>query len=341
MFSRLASWAFRAHRALAGGPPRSALAPAAVAAGLLFSARPALAHDYWMVPAPLVTPAAQEVTLSLFVGEDFVAQDEKRFETARASRFSHLHGSETAEVLSLSAEGGAPILRLRVEGEGGHLFVLDRNLAKIELAPAKFEDYLRHEGLTAVLAERARRGESDKPGRERYTRCLKALVQVGAARDGTFGRVAGQALEIVPESDPGLAAPGDSLAVRVLFRGTPLQGARVEAFSREGADVKGQESATDEHGIAHVAVDRRGAWLLRMVHMVRCEGCADADWESTWASYVFASRPADGGTFAAPPMMAPGSSTGSGGVRRWGPIAAGALLFGLGALLSILRRRRR
>jgi len=35
---------------------------------------------------------------------------------------------------------------------------------------------------------------------------------------------------------------------------------------------------------------QRGAWLVRTVHMQRCIGCDDADWESFWAAYSFALR---------------------------------------------------
>lgn len=27
--------------------------------------------------------------------------------------------------------------------------------------------------------------------------------------------------------------------------------------------------------------------MLHMVHMRRCEGCVEADWESFWAAYTF------------------------------------------------------
>jgi len=276
----------------------------AISIGALVAPNAASAHDYWMVPQPLVAPGDQEVTVSLLVGEDFVAEEEKVHQAGRATRFVHLHGETSTDLLPAAVEGAAPILRVRVAGAGGHLFALDRNPAKIEMPAAKFDEYLRHEGLDEVAAERTRRGESSISGRERYTRHLKALVQVGDARDGSFAKVLGQPLEIVPERDPAFAAPGERLPVKVQFRGAPLAGARIEAFSRVGDDVRGADLRTDGRGLVEIPIDRRGVWLIRMVHMVRCDGCADADWESMWASYVFASRPPEGGTVTAPPMLA-------------------------------------
>jgi hypothetical protein len=323
---------------------RALLAGTAVSAAALGWAATASAHDYWMVPNPLVAPGEQEqITVSLFVGEDFVAEAEQPFEAARIPRLLHVRTAEGADLLPSAVEGATPMLRVRLAGSGGHLIALDRNLAKIELPAEKFEDYLHHEGLAQVTAERARRGESSKPGRERYTRCLKALVQLGDARDDAFAKVVGQTLELVPDSHPAFVAPGEKLPIRVLFHGAPLPKARVEAFSREGTGVRGAELTTDDRGLVEIPIDRRGVWLVRMAHMVRCEGCPDADWESTWASYVFASAPPGRGVVIAPPMLAPKAAPESDGFmsRLWiGVAAAVALAASLGALLVERRKRR-
>ena len=42
--------------------------------------------------------------------------------------------------------------------------------------------------------------------------------------------------------------------------------------------------------VVHLSVHTRGAWLVRTVHIQRCFGCEDAEWESFWAAYSFALR---------------------------------------------------
>lgn len=37
--------------------------------------------------------------------------------------------------------------------------------------------------------------------------------------------------------------------------------------------------------------------------MIRCEKCDDADWESFWASYTFATASVSGGSVCAPDMF--------------------------------------
>lgn len=290
-------------------------------AALALLARPAAAHDFWIVPAELVAPADRQLPIRLFVGEAFVAEGEKPFQRDRVLTFRHLHGTSTDDVLQQADafhDGKAPLATLWMRGAGGHLLAMDRKPTQIELEPAKFEDYLRHEGLGHLVAERARLGETGKPGRERYSRYLKTLIQIGDARDELFGQVTGALLELVPQQHPVFVEPGGRLTVQVRFRGQPLPRARLEAASRDGADVRSQYLTADEQGLVTVPIDRRGLWLLRMVHMVRCDGCADADWESFWTSYTFASWPAAGMSVVAPSMMPPPEAP------RWPMILAAA-----------------
>ena len=231
----------------------------AVALAVAFQAWPALAHDYWMVPSELVVPGEREVSVSLYVGEAFAAEQEKAFERARFTRLAHLHAGKTEDLLGGAVEGAVPMVRLPLKGEGGHLIGGERNLARIEMQPAEFKEYVEHEGLTGVSLS----GDSGKPVRERYTRFLKTLVQVGRGRDETFKTVLGTPLELVPEVNPVFLEPGGQLLVSVLYRGRPLAGARVEALSKVGRDVRETGYTTDTAGQILVNVDRRGTWLLR------------------------------------------------------------------------------
>jgi uncharacterized GH25 family protein len=304
----------------------------------LAAAAPAHAHDYWMVPSELVVPGDRDVTVSLFVGEDFVAKSEKPFERARFTKLVHLHGGATEDLAGAGVDGSIPMVRLPLRGAGGHLIVVERNPSRIELPADRFETYLRHEGLGAVIAERARLGESGKPGRERYSRYLKTLIQVGRARDQTAVAITGQPLEIIPEADPVFVEPGGTLAVTVRFRGRFLAGARVEAFSRSGADIRGATYTTDAAGRIPVTIDRRGVWLLRMVHMIRCEACPDVDWESFWSSYTFASADPSVDVVAAPSMFVRRSWLP--GALRVGALIAVALVLGAVAFRFVRGRAR-
>lgn len=300
------------------------LGPAGLAAGLMLlvslAAPPeARAHDYWLVPDPLMAPTPADVALALYVGDDFVAEAEKEMQPERIARFVHLHGESTTDLRPGAVAGARPFASLSGLGAGGHLVALDRTAAYIELGAAKFESYLREEGLDAIAGERAARGESDRPGRERYERFLKALVQIGEGRDETYRRVLGQTLEIVPGRDPTVAG-GSALPVTVRFEGAPLAGARLERLTRRDGRIEKVAVTTGPDGGAEVPMPGDGIHLLRLVHMVRCEGCPGADWRSYWAACTFASGPAGvPRAVPAPPMLAPPPLW-----QAWWPRAAAA-----------------
>jgi len=259
-----------------------------VGAALFLLAARASAHDYWLLPDLLRVPARASVRLSLWVGDDFVPEEERAWQRARTTRFTRLSaGGRAVDLLARPTEGTRPIVAARLAAPGGYLFVMERDAARIELPALRFERYLRDEGLEAIVAQRASRGEADAPGRERYTRYLKAFVQAGAAADGVSTRVAGQAFELVARDDLARLDAGALLHVEARFHGAPIAGVTVEALSRVGADVRRARAVSDARGRVTFTLDREGTWLVRATHMVRCEGCADADWESFWASYVF------------------------------------------------------
>lgn len=266
--------------------------------------RDAAAHDYWLVSNALyVARPPRTLGVSMFVGDGFVAEEEKPHASGRTERLDVVTRAGRTPFGDASADGALPALRVTVRDEGGYLIVLHRNAARIELEAAKFETYLKEEGLEAISAERARRGEGAKPGRERYVRFLKTLVQVGDDRDDVFATESGEALGIVPRQNPVFVAPGGTLDVRLVLRGAPLAGTKVEALSRVGSDIRAAAYVTDRDGNARITIDRRGAWLLRAVHMARCEGCEDADWQSAWTTYTFGSAPAEASDVVAPSMF--------------------------------------
>lgn len=265
---------------------RSSRYPAAAAAltlGLLAGST-ASAHDYWL-EAP--HNAAGDTELRLFVGDCLKADEEKRFEATRTPRFEALTGTTATDLRALAKDEAQPLLTLP-PGETGALVVLERNRSYIELDAAKFDAYLREEGLNSVRATRTRAGEADKPGRERYTRYLKLRLP-GADPAGMATHALGQPLELVPIEDPASRRPGERLHLRVLLDGAALPGAKV-ALCVRGANGKVQmRSATsDRHGEVAYTLPAQGPALARTVHMRRVtDGDPKADWESLWTSYSF------------------------------------------------------
>ncbi len=282
------------------GCVRACAALAALAA-VLASSGVAGAHDHWLAADRAVLASPGDVAVRLVYGEHLAPEGEHPFEAKKLARFGLVAGKWARELRAAGVEGKKPLGKVTLTRAGGYVFVADRTTQYLTLDPQKFEEYLEEEKLSEVLAERMKRGEQKKPGRERYTRFLKSLVVVGEGGDSAAGLVLGQRLEIVLESDPAALRVGDVLTVRVLFEGQPLSGALVSAYAKDDLSSAELSARTGADGRVDFRVARGGSWMVRLVSMRRCEGCTDADWESFWASYAFPIATAD-------PARAPGSA---------------------------------
>jgi uncharacterized GH25 family protein len=254
---------------------------AVVAASLL--AATASAHDFWIAPAKFRVAKGEVVKLPLRVGMEYVGDPVSR-DDLRIEKFVVMgpDGTETAA----GEDGRDPAGRFTPTKDGVYVVAYRDKRRSIEIEAAKFEKYLKDEGLESVAKMRAERKETGKTGFEVYSRCAKALFFVGDGSKEGFDRVAGMRLEIVPETDPFAVAAGAALAFRVVFEEKPLRDALVVARSR--VDPKRVVSArTDEGGRVKLALEPAGEWMVKCVHMVPAPKETGMDWESLWASVTF------------------------------------------------------
>ena len=162
---------------------------------------------------------------------------------------------------------------------------MERNWSYIKLEPQKFEDYLREDGIEYISAERAKLGETAKEGRERYSRFIKSLMQVGDKQNDNYKKQTGLKLEITPLENPYSKRVGDKLKFQITFDGKPLADRTIFAENRNSEK---QRMKTDRNGKITVKLDRSGLWLVRLVTMRRCAAdCDEADWESFWGAFSF------------------------------------------------------
>ena len=185
--------------------------------------------------------------------------------------------------------GQVPHLMWQSRNPGLHILSLVTSTALSELPAIRFNDYLKVEGLTPAIVARARTGKTDAPGRERYSRRAKTLIQVGppSARSSQLAtRAIGLSLEIVPERDP-YALPSDRrLPVRVIFEGKPLAGAYVKLTNLE-FDARPLEAArSDRNGRVTFQIPRVGSWLVNVI-WTKPITAPGADFETTFSSLSF------------------------------------------------------
>jgi uncharacterized GH25 family protein len=244
---------------------------------MLLSASPAAAHEFWIEPSTFRPEPERKVEFFLRAGELGKAEPVPRRES-RIERFELVGARGVTPIRG--AEGRDPAGEATTSGEGPWVAVLRSRPLSITLDPAKFEAYLREEGLEHVIAARAAKGQTRVDGREIYSRCAKALLGTGA------DRVLGLRLELVAEKDPAALGADRSLPVRLEFEGKPLAGALVLARSK-GAGDRPLRGRTDTEGRVIFQLDGAGPWLVSSVHMVPAPDGVDSDWESLWASLTF------------------------------------------------------
>ena len=183
---------------------------------------------------------------------------------------------------------------------GTHVVAYESTHSVVELAADKFESYLKEEGLEHASKRRAERQMSKAPGRERFSRCAKAIVIAGAAPREGFDRAIGMRLEIIAEVDPRDMAVGKDASFTLLFEGKPIEGITVHASPIEHPEMR-TAFRTDAKGRVAVPLSTAGAWRLNAVHMIELPAGSEQDWESLWASLVFETSDAKKESAAAAP----------------------------------------
>lgn len=248
----------------------------------------AFAHEFWMLPQQFQLPAAAAVPLTLAVGENFNG-DPVPFSRPLVARLRrHAAGGSVDLLDTLPEDGDRRALPLRLPLPGTHLVELTTHPSEITLSADKFHAYLHEEGLDHVIALRERAGTAAKPGRERYRRTIKTLVQVGQTYDQSFATRTGQRLELVPAAHPGLRGAGEDLGFQLLFDGRALPGALVKFWHQRKGQTLVVRTRTDGRGQVVVTPPWPGTWMASAVHMVPASDSPAHDWDSYWANFTFA-----------------------------------------------------
>ena len=256
-----------------------------VLTGLILGAVPLAAHDMWIEPATFAPDVGQVVSVRLRVGQDLLG-DPLRLDPALVNQFVVQDDAGLKPVVR--RDGGDPAGFLRVAAPGLLVIGYRSNPSPVEMSSDKFNQYLKEEGLDAVLAARTSRNETGAV-HELFSRCAKSLVFSGAPTDAQGDRALGFTLELVAERNPYAVAPGQDLPVRLLYENRPLPGALVVAINRLNPAEK-LSARTDKDGRARFKVRPGGMWLIKAVHMVPAQPGARAEWTSFWASLTFELR---------------------------------------------------
>lgn len=249
-------------------------------AAWLIAAWPAAAHDFWIEPQAFRPALGASVPLRLFVGQDLQGDSVPYF-PQKFERYAAVGPAGTQPIPGVL--GDEPAGKLTPAVPGLYVIGLQTRPESVSFDTLEeFERYLLKEGLERHRDAQRRRHKPGKKIEESYFRCAKSLVAVGAAA-GDADRVLGFPLELIAETNP-YRSP--ALRLRLLYRGQPLAGALVVAFTKTEPLAK-LKARTDAGGRVEFTLPRAGVWLATSVHMIPAPFFSRYDWESLWASLTF------------------------------------------------------
>jgi len=256
------------------------------AAALLFAAA-LQAHDFWIEPSTFHPSAGMTVSVGLRVGQNFVGDPVPRV-SSYIERFAVKQGRREEEIAG--AESSDPAGWFTADGRAAAVIAYKSKPSPVEQPAAKFEQYLRQQGLERIVDLRTQRHEQAKPGKEIFSRCAKSIL-AGARASIAVTQPLGLRYEIVPSADPTFG--GGPFRGRVIYERTPAGGMLVEAIFLKQPSLR-LSTRSDAMGSFSFALPRAGVWLIKSVQMVDAPRGSDAEWESLWASLTFDAPPAEG-----------------------------------------------
>ena len=267
---------------------------AALLIGLLVCTRASsvAAHDFWLQPSEYWIRPDALTPMTLQVGHGPFRQ-RSPIPARRITRFQAIapQGAviDLHDQLQLGGAEGDGDFRLKEQG----VYVLALQTddgAQTHLPSIRFNDYLKAEGLTPALEQRARLHRMDADGSERYSRCAKSIVQVGPSGPGSQAQVSkpvGLPLEILPEANPYAVPRSATLPVRVIYAGRPLAGALVKLTNLKDDASPFQVHLTDQNGRASFTMPNSGTWLLNVIWTKALPRSEETDFETVFSSLSF------------------------------------------------------
>ncbi|MFQ5790536.1 MAG: DUF4198 domain-containing protein [Acidobacteriota bacterium] len=255
------------------------------------------AHDMFLKMKTFFLPPQAPVAIALFNGtfdksENAIGRDRMQDVSIVGPENEVEHPSDA----QWRDESQTSWLDFRAGRRGSYVAGVSTRPRVLELSGEEFDEYLEHDGVLDVLEARTREGELRNEARERYSKHVKAIFQVGERRSGAYRHLLGYPVEFVPGENPYRLKAGDHFEVVLLRDGEAVPNhlvyASYEGFHGQGDGDRHREAVktrTNADGVARFELKEPGMWYVRTIHMVRVDE-PDVDYESNWATLTFQVR---------------------------------------------------
>ena len=276
----------------------------AATAALALAAGALAAHDFWIVPGAFALAPGDMLEIR--------GQTSTRFPTSvsavvpeRLADARIVSASGEDRLTDFSVSGTSLVIRHRPTSPGQLIVAVGLVPRSARTTPARLKNYIALEGAPQ-LAERYER-EGLYPRTDSLTQTsskfAKTMVEVGRGGPRAFARAVGHPLELVPVNDPAMLRAGDTLVVRLLYRGQPVAGAHLHGSPAPAGLTVTSDTAqarvatwndvaaeTGPDGTARMALATSGLWNVRGLHAAPVTPASSSslpEWEALFVTLVF------------------------------------------------------
>jgi uncharacterized GH25 family protein len=243
---------------------------------------PVIAHEFWLQPEKFIYKKGEPINIRFWVGEDFAGINWTG-NRAKVISLQLYSGNSISDLAGNISDANGDSLQLSIPDEGTAMVTFNSANSFIQLDAAKFNAYLKDDGLQNAMDYRAVHNETDTAGKEFYQRSVKTLIQVGSKKSN-ISHPTNLPLDIVPLKNPYGLKDNDSLTVRILFNKQILTNQLVNVWQRRANKTNRQVYHTNEKGELVFKVPAKGKWMVSTVKMIRADNNQQANWQSYWGS---------------------------------------------------------
>jgi uncharacterized GH25 family protein len=186
-------------------------------------------------------------------------------------------------------------LKYTAGGPGTYVIAVSTKPKILTMSPEDFIDYLKHDGVIDTLKVFEKENKL-KQVRERYSKHVRTIVQVGDKKTDDYAKPLGYPVEILLDQNPYDLKFGNHVSFRVLYQGKPLANQVVRAsyegfhgHDDSGGHINAHELRTDKDGRASFLLSNKALWYISLIYMQKIND-TEADYESNWATATFQIR---------------------------------------------------
>ena len=253
---------------------------------ILLLLAPVLAHEFWLEPQQYIFSRTEEINIRFKVGEAF-AGDNWKGNRDKVNELKLYYADIVDDLSDALTDDEGDSLQFSIHEEGTAMVIFNNINSFIELEAEKFNAYLIKDGLQSAIDYRQQQNETDSMGRELYQRSVKTIVQVGALKTTVYKKQTNLPIDIIPLSHPYQLKDGDTLTVKVLFKGEPLVNTKIRTWHKLPGTVTDTSMISNEKGEISFPVTTSGEWMVSCVTMIRLTDDPHAQWQSYWGSLTW------------------------------------------------------